>query len=362
MKTIFSILFVFAYTLSFTQEVISLDGLKWQLEENAKTEVYKTEECLNTQGGAAVVNNFRFQNGIIEFSMCIQEGRGFAGVRFHDDGNNNAEEFYIRKHQSGNPDAMQYTPVYNGNAGWQLYYGDGYSTAKQHKFDEWFKIRLVIAGSKAEVYIEDMEKPVLVIHELKMGKKEGNVEFYGPARFANIKITKADSPELKGTFKEIVKAGNEVIQSFSVSELIDSQPILTATGIKNDFIKNLKFTNYGTEADGLINLSQTGTLAEGKNAVLLKIKIKAETEIVKPLTFGFSDAAKVFVNGKAIWLGVDNYGSRDYRFLGTIGYFDTVYLDLKKGDNEIIIAVAESFGGWGIKAKFDNLDGIEIVE
>ena len=45
--------------------------------------------------------------------------------------------------------------------------------------------------------------------------------------------------------------------------------------------------------------------------------------------------------------------SRDYRFLGTIGYFDAVYLQLKKGRNDLWIAVSENFGGWGIKAKLE---------
>ena len=37
-----------------------------------------------------------------------------------------------------------------------------------------------------------------------------------------------------------------------------------------------------------------------------------------------------------------------------MGYFDTIYLDLKKGKNEIIFAVSENMGGWGLKAKLIN--------
>jgi hypothetical protein len=56
--------------------------------------------------------------------------------------------------------------------------------------------------------------------------------------------------------------------------------------------------------------------------------------------------------------GADDYRSRDYRFLGTIGYFDELYLPLKKGENELIFAVSEDFGGWGIKALFEDPVGI----
>ncbi len=358
---LFFLLIIFSALLN-AQNLKTLDKLDWILEEGAKKEVYKGQDCFNTNNGSVTVKDLNFKNGIIEYDMCIQQGRGFAGVRFHNDGKGNAEEFYIRKHQSGNPDAMQYTPVYNGNAGWQLYYGDGYGAVKNHVFDEWFKIKLVVAGTKGEVFIGDMEKPVLIIYELKMGERDGGVVFYGPARFANFKITQTNTPKLIGKFKTIVKAGNEVIQKYAVSETVNAAKFLEAPLLSENTIDGLKFTDYTTEADGLINLSKTGVLSQEKNTVLLKIKIDAQSDIIKPLSIGFSDAAKIFVNGKAVWFGMDNYRSRDYRFLGTIGYFDTIFLDLKKGENTIIAAVSESFGGWGFKAKFKNLDGIKILQ
>jgi hypothetical protein len=58
--------------------------------------------------------------------------------------------------------------------------------------------------------------------------------------------------------------------------------------------------------------------------------------------------------------GQDVFLSRDYRFLGTIGYFDDVYLDLKKGKNELWIAVSENFGGWGLKGIIADQTGLTI--
>jgi hypothetical protein len=48
--------------------------------------------------------------------------------------------------------------------------------------------------------------------------------------------------------------------------------------------------------------------------------------------------------------------SRDYRYLGTIGLFDSVTLPLKAGENEIWIAVSEAFGGWGIMDRIVDLN------
>jgi len=52
--------------------------------------------------------------------------------------------------------------------------------------------------------------------------------------------------------------------------------------------------------------------------------------------------------------------SRDYRFLGTIGFFDQLFLPLKKGSNELWFVVSENFGGWGVKAKLENMDKISL--
>ncbi|MCG6186405.1 hypothetical protein [Maribellus maritimus] len=361
MKTIFYLLLMtFSFSLC-AQNSAKLSGIEWQLEGKVINENYKEKDCLKTDEGVAIAKGVNFKNGTIEFNMCIQPGRGFAGIRFHGDGLANTEEFYIRKHQSGNPDAMQYSPVYNGNAGWQLYYGDGYGAAKEHVFDEWFKVKLVISGTRGEVYITEMEKPILVIHELKLGERDGKIAFYGPARFAGVKVTNLDSPELNGEFKEIVKADKEVIQKYKVSELFDMGALINENLLPANFVQKLRFKEFNTEADGLLNISQTGALGEKKNAVLLKIDITSETDLVKMMSFAFSDIAKIFVNGKAVWIGSDIYRSRDYRFLGTIGYFDSVYLDLKNGKNEVIVMVAENFGGWGFKARFENLNGVKLI-
>jgi hypothetical protein len=37
---------------------------------------------------------------------------------------------------------------------------------------------------------------------------------------------------------------------------------------------------------------------------------------------------------------------------------DSVYLNLKKGRNEIVLAVAEYFGGWGFICRIDEPQGL----
>jgi hypothetical protein len=65
-----------------------------------------------------------------------------------------------------------------------------------------------------------------------------------------------------------------------------------------------------------------------RNTVFASLVIESDQDQLKPLTLGFSDRATVFCNGRAVFRGDETYRTRDFRCLGTIGFFDTVYLPL----------------------------------
>ena len=96
------------------------------------------------------------------------------------------------------------------------------------------------------------------------------------------------------------------------------------------------------------------------NTIVTRLVIESDKEQVKTLDFGFSDFVLVFCNDKAVYMGKDPFMARDYRFLGTIGYYDRLFLPLKKGTNEVWFAVSENFGGWAIQAKFSDMQGITL--
>jgi sugar lactone lactonase YvrE len=55
-------------------------------------------------------------------------------------------------------------------------------------------------------------------------------------------------------------------------------------------------------------------------------------------------------------MGNSSYTSRDANFQGIIGFNDYIFLPLKKGKNELMIAVAEASGGWAFM--FQDVDAI----
>ena len=80
------------------------------------------------------------------------------------------------------------------------------------------------------------------------------------------------------------------------------------------------------------------------------------------MDFGYSDRIKVYLNDVILYSGNNNYRSRDYRYLGTIGFFDAVALPLKEGENTLIMGVSVNFGGWGLKARFTDMEGIQLKQ
>ena len=97
----------------------------------------------------ALLPELDLSNAIVELDIAITEQRGFAGLVFRLQDKANFEHFYIRPHQSGNPDANQYTPVFNGVSAWQLYHGEEYASPTPYKFNEWMSVKIIFSGSKA---------------------------------------------------------------------------------------------------------------------------------------------------------------------------------------------------------------------
>ncbi len=100
---------------------------------------------------------------------------------------------------------MQYTPVLNTGANWQIYNGPGFTGAVDIPKDVWFHLRLEVVGAQAKLYVMDKDmgnmnnaRPALVMSDLKSGVQKGQVALYvltGATYFSNFEIrTTPDAP------------------------------------------------------------------------------------------------------------------------------------------------------------------------
>jgi hypothetical protein len=276
----------------------------------------------------------------------------------------NYEEFYLRPHQSGNPDANQYEPVFNGVAAWQLYYGDAYSAPVKYDFNQWIHVKIAVSGKSADIYIKDMTTPALFVSPLKREVKQGRVGLsvgnFAPAYFSNFSFIPMSNVELKGKAKAPDATPAGTVMSWMVSSVVEGKSLERKYQLTPADKEKLNWKTLDCETSGICNLARLQGINEGRNTVFARLIIQSDSEQVKKIRFGFSDAVKVYFNDRLLYGGSDLYQSRDYRFLGTVGLFDELYLPLKQGDNELWMAVTENFGGWGIKAMFDDMDGIRL--
>ena len=320
------------------------------------------QEAIFLQNGRLDLKNIEFETGILEFDILTNGQRGFGGVRWRvQPDRHNYEEFYIRPHMSGNPDANQYTPTFNGVAGWQLYFGPHYSTPVVYKFGEWMHIKVVVAEKQAEVYI-DSETPTLFIDDLRGNFGPGGLSLSAnrsPFYFANFSYQIQDKPVLTGTPKVRQKLPENLITRYAVSTPVPEALVAEALSLPSSELP-ADWTSVGVENNGVANLARVSKSNGDANTVFARINIHSDSEQVKKLRFGYSDRVRVFMGEQALYAGNNGYMTRDYRYLGTVGLFDQLYLPLKPGNNELYFAVSESFGGWGIMAAFEDMDGIEV--
>jgi hypothetical protein len=348
-------------------QTVPFDSGRWQWNATeSRVEDHLGRKSLFLKGGTAFVTDARFANGSIEFDVAFSGERGFMGGVWRAQDDKNYEEFYLRPHQSGNPDATQYTPVFHGIEGWQLYHGPRYTVPITHRFNEWTHVKILFAGARAEVYVRDMEKPVLFVDGLKRGSEPGGVGVtvgdFAPAHFSSFSFQAMESPPIQGKAGVLDPVPPGTISSWRVSDVFPEGSLEGRDSLGAEEVAARQWTRLETERSGLANLARLQGIERRQNTVFARKVVVADRDRIKQLDFGFSDRVRVYLNGRLLFRGNDAARSRDYRFLGSIGYWDTLYLPLRKGENEILLAVTEEAGGWGIQAKLPDLAGIALQD
>jgi sugar lactone lactonase YvrE len=302
--------------------------------------------------GFAYLGGVDFSDGVIEVDVyCEDRRRSYPGIVFRMKSVSDYERFYIRPHRSPlYPDAMQYTPVFNRIAGWQLYQGEGSAASADIPTGEWVHLRMEVSGTQARVFLGDEARPSLEIHDLKHGDSSGHIGLFGPADrsayFSNfsyrhdetlsfIPPPSPDGPPGMITQWEI--AGPVGLSGVDRDKHPDEQGLT-----------DLEWRPIESEANGLVDLARYfGRTGREPDCAFARAAIISETDQVKRYLFGYSDEVHLFLNGELLFHGKSAYRERDPSFLGAVGLHDAVYLPLKQGENELLFVLAEVFGGWG---------------
>lgn len=345
--------FLFSVNLQAQSVSVPFDSEAWDTgETEISIENHQGKKSLKLSGGAIRLKDVSFFNGTIEVDVNFPDQRNFFGILFRSQDDRNTEHFYLRPHQSGNPDACQYTPVFNGFSGWQLYHGEGFGTTVELVPDQWHHLKIVVKGHKASVFYDDMEQPMLEIPNLKGNFSAGSIGLDSgqPVHLANFSY-QLDQNNYSAPEPKLVD-DPQLVNSWQLSQAISNDLFQDVSVLTDEIRQQLHWQAYATETTGLMNIARHVVPGENKTTAVARMEVTADQDEVKGLLFGYSDQVLVFINGKLQYGGQNNYRSRDYRYLGTIGFFDAVFLDLKAGKNEVLFVVQENFGGWGLQARW----------
>lgn len=356
------------------QEAMDLSRARFTGGEH-RMENYLGREALSLQNGTAWLDDVELEDLVIELDIAVPDAFSFMGIRFRAVDGQNHEYYYIRPHQAGRPDATQYMPIINGLGSWQINAGPDFSAPLTFAYDRWMHMKLVIVGTRMEVYLDSAE-PVQVVPRLVREPTSGAVGLNSSivvTRFANVVIRPADASDLyQGAVMgvvdedEVERARNRLpprerlVSTWRVSSPFPEERVAGALRLDPDDWSGLTWSELDVEAEGIANLARVHGNADG-NTVFASVTVSSDRARTVPVRFGFSDRVIVFLNGTPLYAGADEWDSRDTRFLGTVGLFDTVYLPLDAGDNQLWLAVSEDFGGWAAVLELPKVAGVRVI-
>jgi hypothetical protein len=299
-------------------------------------------------------DDLELADGVLEFEVQATHESGFIGINFREDGNGNLEQFYIRGHQSGIADTTQYQPIHNGQTSWQIYAGPNEAQAVDVKVGAWLPVRIVMLGDAADIFVGDLDTPLLHVADLKGASASGRVGLYMSDRpwmqgtgawFSRVRFRSAEAGDrLVGASREERAIPEGLIEAWSVSDAFSEEVLVGRFDLPE---AARSWTRVRPETNGIVNLARVGARTDEADTVLVKTVLTGSGGEVRRLQFGYSDRVRLYLNGEEIYAGNSAWRARDHRHLGTVTWEDTVPLRLRDGDNELVAAVSEGFGGWG---------------
>lgn len=364
----FALLIVVGAHFSVDGQEISMSPENWKFgRSQGSFENYLGQSSLFIQSGTALVNNSNFENGILEVDVASPGPRAFAGIVFRARSTEELESIYLRLFKPGLSDAVQYVPRFQNVDGWQLY-TVGYQGEAIFDKNSWTRLKIEIEGRRARVFVGNAEKPQLTVEDLKRDEGKGEVGLWGlnGAYFANFRFT---SQPLSGAFTRVQKEiPAAMISYWQVSQVFPLSEVSFENYPVKDQLAKIKWELLNVEKPGFLNFSRYRRKAHidpvpfknSDDAIFAGKKIISNRKQRKKLLFGYSDRVAIFLNGRLVYTGNSAFRSRDEQFLGALGLHDAVNLDLNKGENELLMLVADKMGGWGIQAQFTNVEGIEF--
>jgi 3-keto-disaccharide hydrolase len=347
---------------------IAMTTDNWQTKENAEflRQLGFFHGLMRLNSGNAVLKGITFSDGTIEFDVNTI-GRGAPGIVFRQQDDDNFELLYLR------PDpncpafraCIQYAPQTHGVLLWDLF--PQFENRAPLRENGWNHIKIVASGRRMNVFVNDAPSPTLEVGRLEGDAMEGGLRLQGPGTFANMVITPGAveglSPEptsdpLDGD-RRLVR--NWRLSTFSALPNGKDPTYIDMPGAAQEW------KTISTERNGLVNLSREYGLplhAPNRAVAWLKTTITSDRNQTKKVDIGWTREVWVFVNGKPVYADknfFDPEGARKFPDGRCSLENGATTLPLEAGDNEVAVAIANNFFGWGLMLRLADLEGVHLT-
>jgi hypothetical protein len=346
---------------------IPMTADRWETKDNvefSQADAYPLG-VMKVSKGVAVLKGLDFRNGTIEFDVIPMGSMG-AGIGFRRADDDTYEDFYLRPRPNcaAAIDCMQYAPQTHGVLLWDVF--PQYQGPAPLKQDTWNHIKLVVSGRRMNIFVNGASAPTLAIGRLEGDALEGGLLMQGPASFANLTVI---PDAVEGLTPVPVNDPTDGDKRFLRDWMVSSSASLPPG--KDPVLADMPdasqhWTPLSAERGGLVNLSRQVGLPTGHTVralAWLKTNVDSDSSQTKHVSIGWTREIWVFVNGKLVFADKNLYQppaarkAPDGRLSLENGSFA---LPLQKGKNEIAIALADNFYGWGLELRLDDLKGVRI--
>ncbi len=255
------------------------------------------------------------------------------------------EMFYLRPRPNCQeaPDCIQYAPQTHGVLLWDLF--PQYQGPAPLRTGQWNHVKLVVSGKRMNIYINGATKPTLKIGHLEGDTKQGGLMLAGAGFFAELTVHP------------------------NVVDGLPSDPEPDETASDSCYLHHWKLSRFSKLAQGqaptyadLPGASAEWVSLDGERALVwLKTTIHSDSAQQKHASLGWAREVFVFVNGQLVYADKNLFQPPQARKPpdGRLSLENgSLMLPLKAGDNELAVAVANNFYGWGIKMRLDDTKGV----
>lgn len=334
--------------------------------------------------GIACRADLALDDGIIEFELA-PSSNGFAGIAFRMSSPADYEIIYFRQGAEGRWAGVQYQPVYEGETTWQLYPGDGYEADLPARVattaDGWTKVRLVIAGRRADLYVGNETTPALRVRELKRTTARGPIALWAAtsqkvtsatATIRALRVRPLDGVTLAPAAPDTASPGQltrwRVSQRFAAPDSVAFAETLSSEPRRAAHEGRLATA----EPSGLVSLTafvgnpagpqRTNVFGgAGWGVAYANVTLHSNRAQMRRLSLSYSEAVGVYLDGALVYVGDNRYEVRAKGQLGVVGREgETVPLHLHPGDNDIVLAIVDKAFGWGFRGRLDSLDAVQV--